>query len=150
MVTHTDQPLQLTYRGGPDRVVITPADEDRFVLSREEAIRACQAYAEKQRFASQFHLLLKTLARWLSEHEDQVKQAFLTERDKGLLFLVVQREPRYDEQLENDLTELDLQIAQDTDLRLIPLSVLAVPDAGQEVPLTFLSPQLRIQFIRGQ
>ncbi len=151
MTTLAHNALQLTYKRGADTpVVVTPEDENRFILRLHEAVEACRAYLERERFEAQFRLLLEKLAQWLREHESFVHQAFLTERDRGLLFLVVQRSPQYDKDLEEALTQLDLQIARDAELDLIPLSVLAVPDAGNEVLSTFLSPRLRIQFVRGE
>ena len=59
-------------------------------------------------------------------------------RDAGLLFLVVLKEKPFNQKIEDSLTELDIAIAQDDDLDLIKLSVLALPKASKDSIESFL------------
>jgi len=51
----TDNPLQLNYYKQKNRlVVVTPADEDRFSMTVDEAIHACRASIKNAAFRKQF------------------------------------------------------------------------------------------------
>ena len=93
----------------------------------EVAVEACRAFKEQIAFKDQFDMLLDRLAEWIDRREDKLDQAFLTTRDSGLLFLVVLTQKELNEGIESDLTELDLEIANDDDFDLIRLSVHAIP-----------------------
>lgn len=140
-MTPAMQPRSVSYLKYEDRdgsVVVTPDDEDRFMITVEAAIRACQAYHQQAVFRMQFKQTLQKVAEWLRAHESHVGQAYVTVRDAGLLFLVVRKQPQYDSGFEDDLTDLDLQIAQDPDLNLIRLSVLAIPPCTDDGVNSFL------------
>lgn len=141
MSTSTAQKItQLRYEDRDGMVVVTPEDEDRFAITVEAAIQACQVFREQALFRLQFKQTLQKVAEWLNDHADDVAQAYLTVRDAGLLFLVARKSNRYDQHFEDDLTELDIQIAQDQELNLIRLSVLAIPDASEDSVASFLAP----------
>jgi len=142
--------LHLDCRQRDGTVVVTPADQDRFALTVEEAVKACRAYEQASAFRHQFQILLRMLADWIGQHRDQVAEAYVTVRDAGLLFLVVKKVPQYDDALEDQLTELDLAVAQDPNLDLIRLSVLAVPPASQEAIDSFLASGFTLQYAHAQ
>ena len=122
--------IELRY-GDESDVVVTPADEDRFALSVDDAIAACHAHTKEREFRKQHKILFEQLTRWLRDHKDTVERAYLTTRDNGLLFLVVTRSKEMDPNLQDSLTELDVEIANDAYLDLIRLSVLAIPNASE-------------------
>lgn len=137
----TTSPRSVSYLRYEDRngsVVVTPEDNDRFMITVEAAIRACQAYHQQAVFQLQFKQTLQKLGEWLRAHQQDVGEAYVTVRDAGLLFLVVRRQAEYDSQFEDDLTDLDMQIAQDTELNLIRLSVFAIPPCSHEGVNSFL------------
>ena len=125
--------------GDESHVVVTPEDQDRFALSVEDAIEACRAQEKRQQFQRQHDILIRQLSDWLHKHEENVDRAYVTTRDNGLLFLVVTRSIQMNPQLQDDLTELDLAIANDPCLDLIRLSVLAIPNASDSNVESFLS-----------
>lgn len=138
MATHARRSaIQLRF-GENDRVVVTPENEDRFALTMDEAVKACRAWESHQRFERQFRILIDVLKEWVQRHHDRVSQAHVTIRDGGLLFLVVMRKSHHDETLDESLTELDIEIANDPDLDLIRLSVLAIPNASEDNIASFL------------
>lgn len=110
-------------------VLIEDGDEDRFSMTVEEAIESCKVYErEKQTiFRKQFKMLLDFLGAWSFKRKGKLAKIFLTIRDAGLLFLVVTRRKTYDDNLERELTELDVEIARSEDFSEIWLSVQALP-----------------------
>ncbi len=142
--------LRLDYQEPGGTVLVVPADQDRFALTVEEAVKACRAYERAATFQRQFKILLRMLADWIREHRANVGEAYVTVRDAGLLFLVVKQSAAYDDTFEDELTQLDLAVAQDPNLDLIRLSVLAVPPASQEGVESFLAPGFTLQYAHAQ
>ncbi len=106
------KPITLRYDGKQQRVVIVPDDEDRFVLSMEEAVKACRIFDRNGclRFQDQFRALLTKLGTWVESRRDVVSQAILT--------------------------------AHTERLNLIRLSVLAIPDDSQQAVDCFSDPTM--------
>lgn len=133
--------IRLDYHGEGQKVIVTPQNQDRFMLSVREAAIACQMADDSNSFIQQFKELLENLASWLKRHGSKVERAFVTIRDAGFVFLVVQRNKSYNREFEDLLTELDMSIAQDQNLNLIRLNVLALPKSSKESYESFLVPE---------
>ena len=134
-------PIRLDYHAGDDRpVVVTPADQDRFVASVQDAAQACQAGSDVLVFNEQFKTrLLPRLAVWLTEHKAKVYRAFVSVREGGLLFLVVRRRARYDAEFTDALSALDAEIARNQEFNMVRLEVLGLPLVPDEASRSFLS-----------
>lgn len=139
--------IDLHFNNETGRVRITPSSEDLMVLSVAHAIQACRAYDQQIRFNSQFELLLSRLGVWIKEHSESIAEAFLTTRDAGLLFLIVSKEASYDDNLESDITELEIDIANDNDYYLIGLNVLAIPNCSRDGMQSFLSKKMQLRYV---
>jgi len=126
-------------------VTVTPEDEDRFTIKVGRAIEALNLAKQQDSFHSQLSLLLRVLADWISEH-DGIQNAHLTMRDGALSFVVVRSCGGYDEAFEDELSELDIQIAKDVDLDLIRLNVLCLPGASDEAIESFLDPSFLLTY----
>jgi len=137
------EPVRLAYHTSANRdVVVTPADHDRFVLSIKAAINACQAYHDQLEFQEQFeNRLLPRLAGWLTKHKVAVECAYVTVREDGLFFVVVQAEAVHDRALEDAVAALDIEIATDPGLKLISLSTMTLPSASPALYRSFLAPE---------
>ena len=122
-----------------DMVRVVLPNNAEMVLTIEGAIQACRAYKDQIRFKGQFDQLLQRLGRWVREHRAALHKAFVTTRDRGLLFLAVTKGKEYNGDLESQLTELDLEIANDVDSSLIHLDVLAIPFCSDSAIRAFLS-----------
>src|SRR5262245_23786767 len=102
--------IQLDAKDEGGSVTVTPRDQDRFILLVEEAIEACKEAAKDKQAKRRFMLLLNRLQRWLLTRLD-VADAYLTDRDGGLFFVVVRKVATYDDGFEDELSELDREIA---------------------------------------
>lgn len=125
--------------GDKSEVWIETEDEDRFLMTVEAVVRTCKAHNHIAEVARQLRKLLRRLGEWVKVHPGDVQEAYLTVRDSGLLFLIVRKTKPFNETLESDLTELDIEVADDDSFSLIRLSVLALPTTSEECVKSFLA-----------
>jgi hypothetical protein len=124
----TTNALPIRYESRNGIVVVRPNDEDRFALAVEAAYcGSCPLFQDRALFRAQFERTLQKLARWLTAHKRQIVQARVTLRGTTLQFLVMHKAKRYDTAFQDQLSELDIAIAQDPKLHLIRLASFAVP-----------------------
>ena len=71
--TRTKGPVHLRFDDG--RVVVTPEDEDRFVLQSGQAVEACQMANAKTHWIEAFkNEYLARSHQWCSEHKDRMER----------------------------------------------------------------------------
>ena len=123
------------------QVQVIRRNRDQFFLSLGEAVAVCAAFAaSKAEFKSQMPDLLDKLSDWVKARQARIKSAFFTVRpDNSALFVVTQKESPFDETLSNDLTDLDIEIANSAAYSLINLDVLAIPAVSRDSANAFLS-----------
>ncbi|MBI2900956.1 MAG: hypothetical protein HYY17_12290 [Planctomycetes bacterium] len=131
--------VRLNWKDKNRPVVVTPDDQDRFMTTVQDAVRACRAHENSVRFNDQFQQTINRLGTWVRDHRSEILQAYVSIRDTDLLFLVETRSREYSREFEDALTDLDISIAQDSALNLIRLSVLAIPHSSPEAVNSFLS-----------
>jgi hypothetical protein len=132
--------VQLDYSGDARGVVVTPEDQDRFLLPVKVAVEGCRLVIEVRKLQEQFKLLLDRLAKWTKEHSDDIRRVHIGFRDSRWLFLVDRKTVRFNRQLEDELTALDIEIAQDNRFNLINLQVLSLPQPSPEAVESLLNP----------
>lgn len=132
--------LQLDYnREG--KVVVTPENQDRFVLTIRQAAEGCEIVQRESEFRSRFKLLMDRLARWLRDHRDAVHRGYVTFGGGGkLLFVVIRSRKKFDRELTDALSDLDAQIAQSDELGLMEFNSIALPRVSEEEVESFLLP----------
>lgn len=137
--------IELHFENEGGHVRIVPPDRDMMAMPIEMAIEACRAFHNQIRFKDQFDLLVSRLANWIGQRRNELAAAYLTLRDSGLLFLVVTRGKEFNTQVEEAITDLDMEIAQDDDYDLVRLGVHVLPLCGPEIVQSFLSRQMALQ-----
>jgi hypothetical protein len=137
-VIATKGPIQLSWNEKDRQITLTPEDQDRFNLTVDEAIKACQAYDRTAQFMATFTKLINTLAGWAEKNKKKIGSAFVTVQNRELLFLIVQKQARHDSVFEDLLSELDLQIANDKQFERIRLDVLALPTVSDSTLGAFI------------
>ena len=133
-----------------DGIVVMPRDKKRFTIQKDRAIDALRLAKDAERFGWQFELLLERLARWVKGHAQAIREAIVTLQDNSLVFVVVQLQTAYDEAFQDDLAELDLSIAQDTDLDLIRLHTVTLPPVDLQSLESFLDKRMVLQYQHGK
>jgi hypothetical protein len=123
------------------QVQVVRKNRDQFFLSLGEAVAVFAAFASSRvDFRSQMSDLLDKLSDWVRSREDKIKSACFTVRpDNSSLFVVTQKDVPFDETLSDELTDLDIEIANDEAYSLISLDVLAIPAVSRESANAFLS-----------
>jgi hypothetical protein len=137
MPTKTQPIIQLVHVN-KDAKVLVETENDRFMLTVQAAIRACQAFSHMDEFTAQFKKLHARLTDWINAHNENIDKAFLTARNSAILLLLVQKSNAFNAEFEDAVTDLDLAIAQDDEFGLIRLNVLALPAASEESIQSFL------------
>jgi hypothetical protein len=128
----SNEPIRLIF-GKKDRKVFVEAENhDRFMMSINEAARACQRATQTGAYKEQCQELLRRLARWLLGRQDKVETAFVSIQEADLLFVVVQKTATYDEDLEEALTDLDIEVANSSEFDLLRLDVQALPSVSEQ------------------
>lgn len=123
------------------KVVVTPQEQDRFVLTVQQATAACLGIMPILQYREQFvEGLMPKLIGWLEDHRKQIHKAFLTIRDGGLMLLVVRNKAEFDREFTDELTTFDMEVAQDAGLSAIRLDVLALPKVSDKGAMSFMSP----------
>jgi hypothetical protein len=140
--------LQLDWKDRDGDVTVTPHDESRFVVKVHQAIEACRATKQAEQFEAQLKLLLEEIGKWLQVQE-RIDSAYLTLREGNFLFLVIRRDPGYERDFEDGLSDLDLKLAEDSSLDLIRVDTLALPHTSEESLRSFLDPRFALKYPDG-
>lgn len=134
--------VELDWYDDSEVVQVRPRDRQRFELQKDRAIEILQAAKEADRFQKQLELLLNKLAAWANRWEAKISSAIVTLQDGALAFVVVQKSEKYDEDLQDDLSDLDFSIANDVDFGLMKLTTLLLPNVSGEALESFLDRRL--------
>ena len=146
-IQNTPDIIELHFENKDGRVRIIAPDNHVIISSVEAAVDACRAYASQLLFRDQFNSLIEKLAQWLEARTELIQDSYLTIRDSGLLFLVVTKNSHFDDTIESSLTDLDLEVSQDSDFDLISLSVHAIPRANQDTVRSFVSNKMALRLV---
>lgn len=146
-----DQPsrsavMQLTWEHRDGDLLVTPSDQDRFLVKIGKAIEILRQNQHQEQFSNQCSLLVKRLAAWLDEHAGKWRRAFLTAGESTLRFIVVRKQSRFEEDITDALSDLGVEIANDPDFDLIKLGARALPLASNEAVQSFLDHSFTIEF----
>lgn len=138
--------VQLDWYDADEVVEVIPRDQQRFEVQKDRAIVILRVAQQAEQFGLQFQLLLRRLAEWLRTRQSKIDRAFVTYQDDALAFVVVRNTVPYDEDFEDSLAELDFDIANDTDLELVKLKTLALPQVSEEAVRSFLDERLMLSY----
>jgi len=132
------------------RVYVKPTNRQAFCLTFDQSVQACTFMEVGYAFISQVADLREALGSWLSSRMDQIKAAYISmRRSHEILFIVVQKSVSRDSELAEDLTTLDIEIANDEKFNLLRVEVLALPDAPMDGIAAFLTPDNVMQYAKS-
>jgi hypothetical protein len=136
------RPIHLKYDAG--KVVVTPEDEDRFVMASQQAVAACQNVLAFDRFVSQFREdFLTRLRAWCEEHSAHVRSCFVpfSLGGKCIKVFVVSEAARFDFDLSDSIADLEMKLADDG----WPCDILQIAAGEPEELQVFFDPEESIQ-----
>jgi hypothetical protein len=139
-VRKTGQFIRLSHDGG--NVVVEPQDEDRFVITAQSAVKACQdsQYIKQaiQRFKREF---LQPVYEWCRAHAGAVGACYVPVPMAYTQVFVVGTSPKYDFRLGDELAALELKLA-DAGWRV---QVLQIPASDEEDLRTYFNTEGAIE-----
>jgi hypothetical protein len=102
-------PVQLRFDDG--KVVVTPEDQDRFVLAADSAVSACQMMNAglelRRRFTDEY---LTRVFQWSQQHADGIQSVYVAFQDVGLSVFVVGSSGEYDFKLDDPISDLEAEM----------------------------------------
>lgn len=110
-----------------DGRVVVYDDNKVFLLTVQEAVKACGMFDKTGAILDQMKALTQKLKTWVTDRRERVHSASVSVKLSGLQFLVIMRGKAFDQVLEDDLTELDIEVANSAEFDLLRLNVLALP-----------------------
>ena len=128
-------PIQLSFREKDGQVVIEPDNQDRYVTTVDEAIKAT--------WQKQFVNLLGVVHNWCREHQENVTAAYIAIRDRGLGLFIVTDSKRYDFALADEVTKLDVALCADYPNQ--PVNTMQLPRIPEEGQMAFFDPSSTLQ-----
>ncbi len=144
--TETTSPIRLDFKS-ERKVVVTPSDENRFVLAEREAAQACQYAENLTEFSTAFQACLLHLREWAEAHADDVRGCYVSVGMEGIKAFVVMSGTAYRYDLDASINALDREIAQK--FPFVIVDVLQLPETGPDSLSTFFSTSSAIQVYDG-
>lgn len=129
-------PIQLDWREQGRTVVVCPQDEDRFLMTVQDAAEACRPGQEVLRWRAQLDKLIVYVHEWVKRHVDRVSATYMATADGRLTFFVVPEGTTMDFELSDEIAQLDLEIAHEFDL--CKCEVRQIPGRDYAAIATFL------------
>lgn len=131
------KPIYLTYRS-VEKVVVEPDDQDRFVTTVQDAARACKSAQVGTEWQAQFENFLARVHEWCEARKDRIDSSFVDVGDGGLRVNVCTSMADFDFDFEDEVTELDIELARDfphciSEVSQIPRPVLARLDLSDAI-----------------
>lgn len=142
--------VELDWYDESEIVQVNPRDQQRFEIQKDRAIEILRAEKNAERFQKQLMLLVNTILHWAIPLQDKLSKAILTFQDGALALVVVQKVGKYDESLQDNLLDLDLNIANDVDFDLVKVKTILLPKVSDEALSSFLDKRLLFLIYDGK
>ena len=132
--------IRLSHAHG--NVIVEPEDEDRFVMTAQSAVQACQDRQRREEAIRTFKgEFLHPLFTWCREHADQVYACYVPVPSGCLQVFMVGTAPKYDFALGRALAALELKLS-DAGWRV---NVLQLPASAAEDLQTYFTTEGAIE-----
>jgi hypothetical protein len=135
------KPIQLQW--GDGQVVITPADQDRFVKEAKWAVAACQGFMQFEKFFKKFtDEFLAQLRAWCERNSDRVAACYVpfAHAQGGVHVYMIAASNAFDFQLSEMISELEQALDNDG----WSADILQLPQSSPEMLSSFFEPSRSI------
>lgn len=137
------EPVRLVWQDGGRMVVVEAKDEDRFVMTCQQAAEACARGNRQIEWQSQFEKILTLVHAWATKAKGRVRACFVSPREGQLAIFAVPASDAFDPDLADMISDLDMEIAKR--FELCQCEVLQIPGQTPEALATFLNPSEALQ-----
>lgn len=135
--------IELDWYEADDVVKVTPRNLRRFQIQKDRAINLLSKAAGA---SLQLDFLLDKLGCWCKKNSQKLSRAFLTIRDERFAFIAISISTACDDDLEDSVSELDFELANDSDLDLIKLNAFVLPPTSDEAVTSFLDNRFQLVY----
>lgn len=146
----TEQPLRLHFQDAR-KVLVEGDQEDRFVTTVREAVRACRlaedGAAKAEQFQAEFKEFLGHVNAWCIRHADKIIRAYVAPGMHGMEVFVVTNGDAFMFDFEAQVTALDLELVDA--FPNWPAHVMQLPGEPDESLESFFTPRRALQ-VYGQ
>ena len=140
------QPIEIDWYEEQEVVGVTPRDQQRFEVQKDNAINALRLARQADQAAKQLQLLLNTIAEWAQGFQGRWNSLILTVQDGSLLLLVVQHKKVCDWQMGESLAKLDMDIANSHDFHLLTFNAMVLPNVSTESLRAFVDERFLLEY----
>jgi hypothetical protein len=141
----SSEPIRLHFTD-QTRVVVTPEDEDRFTTTAAEAVRACKNAQEVLSWREEFEKFLTHVYGWCRTRET-IAKAYLAFSDEGLELFILTRGSEYRFDLDDDISELDLDLGKG--FKKCPTEITQLPETPVRSLHAFFDPGSALEIYGG-
>ncbi|MCY2964245.1 MAG: hypothetical protein NT069_11535 [Planctomycetota bacterium] len=138
-----DNVVELDWFSDTESVRVIQRDQTRFEIQKDRVIKILQLANDSDK---QLELLLSKLGEWVRHYQRSIKNAYLTLRDGGFAFVVISRSTACDDDLEDAVSELDVRVANDADLKSMSVNALILPPTSKESLSSFLDSRFLLHY----
>lgn len=103
------RPLHVTFRS-VENVLVESDDEDRFLMTMNEAAHACKQAQGRKDWQEDFKRFLHHVSQWCEAHGSRVQAGFVGVGDGALNVFICTSREEYDFDLEDEITALDIEL----------------------------------------
>jgi hypothetical protein len=137
----SSQTLHLDEKANPQgRVLVTPQDEDRFTLPCAQAVEACKLHVSRKLWFDELDSMLVRVRDWAGQHQDRIHSVYAAPREGHVVIFVVPKSDTYDLDLGSQLTDLDIELAQQ--FQVISTEVMQIPGKTTQQLASFVNPDM--------
>lgn len=142
MATATKRDVILLNYSESGQVTVQTKDEDRFVMTAQKAVEACQEHKRQSEAIKFFKQnFLTPIRRWCVAHSESIKGCYVPPPNGCLEVFVIGNAEVYDTKLSRELSELELTLADGG----WHVSMMLIPDCPEETLRAYFSPDGAIE-----
>lgn len=143
-MTHDTQqeqgPIRIDHHDGDRNVVLTPANQDRFIMSCKDAVASCESVSL---WSADFRGLIAHLTEWVKGREGKLTSIFVSPADRRIGVFVVSASESFDFDLAEQVAELSHEIL--LHFKNIWPQALLIPGGDPDCLASFVDQRLALQ-----
>ncbi len=131
------QAVQLNAQNPDQQVVITPPDQDRFVISCKKAIEACVKHHQSEKLMqADIAKMIQHCRGWVSEHADLVGKSYVAPHGYKIVFYVAPPTEGFSFDLAEKVADLSYELKRT--YQAVSCDAMAIPGGDDEAVKAFV------------